>query len=587
MSVFILSFGIRRKSGCVPSRSFCVLQLCIVVIMILFYTNLSHARDYETGDTRAAYFKQLLKSDTVSPIQKLNIYDTLLCLLPNEMPELLLCKANLLRDMSNPGYTKEALKMYEKIRDMKNLYDLREQSEATYSLAELYLISGDPLNALKSAGRLMTIPLPDSLKYYRINGYLSLSNIFRQLEDDEKFEHSIMMGMKHLEAESDIISESQYKVYKSALLSQKAALMIIKENFQEALNLFLEAKRLNPKISDTIDVNIGSMYSTQKHHDIALQYFMSALNSSNSEVRGVAAFNIALGYAQEGLYDQYFDFINTHAKELDYWSNHVQAITLSAIKSEAYEKLGDFKNALIAQRVADSLRNEIMPDEKIREIEREYAKIEMAEKDASLKTIADKYDKSNKMMWCVLALLLAACVVLVVVMCKLRREKQEKFYQREEYERHIEDLNDALEMRNQEMSSMAMRLASMSEKLENLREVVSDSKSKKNEIIDAVNSTLRQVSSEKEVWNTFMEYFEGVNQSFFDRLHVLHPDLTNAEIRMCAFILLNRTNKEIATILNRSTRTVETIKYNLRKKLGITVPTESYLRSISSGETGT
>lgn len=34
----------------------------------------------------------------------------------------------------------------------------------------------------------------------------------------------------------------------------------------------------------------------------------------------------------------------------------------------------------------------------------------------------------------------------------------------------------------------------------------------------------------------------------------------------------------------QSLRTIETIKYTLRKKLGITEPTESYLRQLSLGE---
>lgn len=49
------------------------------------------------------------------------------------------------------------------------------------------------------------------------------------------------------------------------------------------------------------------------------------------------------------------------------------------------------------------------------------------------------------------------------------------------------------------------------------------------------------------------------------------------------FILLNRTTKEIAQILNRSPRTVESLKYSLRRKMNLRdIPTEAYLRLISS-----
>lgn len=51
---------------------------------------------------------------------------------------------------------------------------------------------------------------------------------------------------------------------------------------------------------------------------------------------------------------------------------------------------------------------------------------------------------------------------------------------------------------------------------------------------------------------------------------------------MCAFILMNLTTKETAILTNRSARTVETIKHNLRKKLGITGSSEAFMRKISS-----
>ena len=49
---------------------------------------------------------------------------------------------------------------------------------------------------------------------------------------------------------------------------------------------------------------------------------------------------------------------------------------------------------------------------------------------------------------------------------------------------------------------------------------------------------------------------------------------------MAAYILLNLNAKEIAQLTNRSVRTVDTIKYNLRKKLNVSRPTAVYLREI-------
>ena len=60
----------------------------------------------------------------------------------------------------------------------------------------------------------------------------------------------------------------------------------------------------------------------------------------------------------------------------------------------------------------------------------------------------------------------------------------------------------------------------------------------------------------------------------------LHPTLTRSELQLCCYISLGLTAKDIATLTQRSVRTIETIKYNLKKKLNVDSPTDVYLRSM-------
>ena len=53
------------------------------------------------------------------------------------------------------------------------------------------------------------------------------------------------------------------------------------------------------------------------------------------------------------------------------------------------------------------------------------------------------------------------------------------------------------------------------------------------------------------------------------RLHERHPGLSNNERMMCAYLKMNLSTKEIAPLLNISVRGVETMRYRLRKKLGL------------------
>ena len=54
------------------------------------------------------------------------------------------------------------------------------------------------------------------------------------------------------------------------------------------------------------------------------------------------------------------------------------------------------------------------------------------------------------------------------------------------------------------------------------------------------------------------------------------------EVRLCAFILMNMTSKEIAATTNRSVNTINSTKHSLRKKFKITEPTIAYIRRISA-----
>jgi DNA-binding CsgD family transcriptional regulator len=70
--------------------------------------------------------------------------------------------------------------------------------------------------------------------------------------------------------------------------------------------------------------------------------------------------------------------------------------------------------------------------------------------------------------------------------------------------------------------------------------------------------------NQKKVFNT---YFEEVHESFFNQIKEIHPDLSPRELHLCAYIRMNLSTKEIATLLNISHRGVEIGRYRLRKKL--------------------
>ncbi len=111
-------------------------------------------------------------------------------------------------------------------------------------------------------------------------------------------------------------------------------------------------------------------------------------------------------------------------------------------------------------------------------------------------------------------------------------------------------------------------LTHMHDELKELREVVKNESGRQliRDLIKKINMNLQ----DEEHIKVFEANFERVHHEFFTQLKANFPDLTAKELQLCAFVRMNLTNKEIASILNISVRGVETARYRLRKRLGLT-----------------
>ncbi len=80
---------------------------------------------------------------------------------------------------------------------------------------------------------------------------------------------------------------------------------------------------------------------------------------------------------------------------------------------------------------------------------------------------------------------------------------------------------------------------------------------------------LQQHRIGEEYMTIFDVNFERIHKNFFKQLKSIDPDLTKRELRLCAFVKMNLSNKEIAPLLNISVRGVETARYRVRKRLKV------------------
>jgi hypothetical protein len=71
-------------------------------------------------------------------------------------------------------------------------------------------------------------------------------------------------------------------------------------------------------------------------------------------------------------------------------------------------------------------------------------------------------------------------------------------------------------------------------------------------------------------WKEFEMRFREVHREFYDKLMAINPALTLNEKRLCAFLRLDMTSKEISAITGQSIRAIEQARIRLRKQLGLT-----------------
>ena len=110
-------------------------------------------------------------------------------------------------------------------------------------------------------------------------------------------------------------------------------------------------------------------------------------------------------------------------------------------------------------------------------------------------------------------------------------------------------------------------LISLRDELKKLSSVPHDSTSG-----HQVNYLVRKINKEiddENHWKVFETHFESVHEEFLNRLKNEFPELTPRELKLCAYLRMNISSKEIAVLMNISTRGVEISRYRLRKKLGL------------------
>jgi DNA-binding CsgD family transcriptional regulator len=133
-----------------------------------------------------------------------------------------------------------------------------------------------------------------------------------------------------------------------------------------------------------------------------------------------------------------------------------------------------------------------------------------------------------------------------------------------------EQLSHDVDTKNRELAVSTMSLNSKNELLAFIKEDLKRNSQDENKSIKSVISTINKNITEEDSWKIFKEAFDNADKDFLKKIKQLHPLLTPNDLRLCAYLRLNLSSKEIAPLFNISVRSVEIKRYRLRKKLDLT-----------------
>ena len=128
-------------------------------------------------------------------------------------------------------------------------------------------------------------------------------------------------------------------------------------------------------------------------------------------------------------------------------------------------------------------------------------------------------------------------------------------------------LEQDFESKNRELAASTMSLIKKNELLSMIKEDLKSTDNSQMKSIKSVITNINKNINEEDTWNVFVDAFNNADKDFLKKVKMAHQSLTPNDLRLCAFLRLNLSSKEIAPLLNISVRSVEIKRYRLRKKM--------------------
>lgn len=272
--------------------------------------------------------------------------------------------------------------------------------------------------------------------------------------------------------------------------------------------------------------------------------------------------------------------------------------------SWVYAAIGDYKQAYTRLSQMYALSKELQSSNKLRNIEQEisYKRYQDQKYATEMQEQTYKIELLKRNLWFLGSVLVLGLAFSIFLYKWYKRRKglqliearyQLELSQRElselklhQQELELQNIQNALDSSQQEVTSFAVFLRSRNELLDKIREMIKEGYKMDNQALiphlKKVNAYISQYQSGDKTNNMLLLNIEEKNQEFIERLTKKHPNLTQGEKYLSTMLRVNLSTKEISMISGNSPKTINMNRYRLRKSLNL--PTEKdlteYLKEI-------
>ena len=296
-------------------------------------------------------------------------------------------------------------------------------------------------------------------------------------------------------------------------------------NFQKSLDLF-KASNNKLQIAKCL-VNIGDCYYYTNRLELGIEYFKQAL--------------------QVGQNNEYYKIIGPAAKIL----NQIYTEKKDTIKAYRY---------VVLEKLADDSLSILQKEKLSLKLELQY----LYEKNELKRKLAQQ--AKNTIMIIVIVSLVALLVILGLIFSKNRLRSKFILLEKEKIESELNIKDRELTVNLISLIKKNEMLADISGKMMQLERNAKGTEAK--EAISKISQELRNNTDDKMLVE-FSTRFQEVHAGFYEKLLKTYPDLSQNELKLCAFLRLNMSTKDISELTGQQLASIDKARYRLRKKLNL------------------